>query len=112
MKLSLQQIEANLPDNMHPVDKWQYMETQRRIAEIEASGYNTDQLEPLRNYAFRIITPYITITYADFIKSVGCNDNKEGIALYQNFICYAAPNCDPSEKFSLWLKYKLPIEFA
>lgn len=55
----LQQIEANLPDNMHANDKAEYLDAHSRILEIEDNDYNTEQLEPLKNRAHLIIEPYI-----------------------------------------------------
>lgn len=55
----LQQIEANLPANMHSNDKAEYLDAHNRILEIEDNDYNTDQLEPLKNRAHLIISPYI-----------------------------------------------------
>ena len=57
--MTLEQIIANLPSNMQAFDKAEYFDTKKRIAEIEASEMNQHMLEPLRNYAFRLITPYV-----------------------------------------------------
>jgi hypothetical protein len=49
-----------LPVNMQGFDRSEYIDTHKRIIDIEVSGMNVDMLESLRNYAFKLITPYIT----------------------------------------------------
>ena len=58
--MTIEQIAANLPKNMHPIDKEQYLKVHKEIIDINTSGLNKHMLEPLKNYAFRIICPYIT----------------------------------------------------
>jgi len=57
--MSIEDIIANLPPNMHSVDRAEYLKTHKRINEIMTTGYNKHELEFLRNYAHRIISPYI-----------------------------------------------------
>jgi hypothetical protein len=57
--MPIQNIISNLPINMHEVDKSEYVKTHEQIIEIENSSVNKHMLEPLRNYAFNIIRPYV-----------------------------------------------------
>ncbi len=57
--MNIEQIKANLPKNMHEIDRKEYLRLHKRIIEIETTGYNKHELEPLRNSAFNIINPYI-----------------------------------------------------
>lgn len=57
--ITIEIITANLPVNMHPADKEQYIKAHSEIIEIESTGLNKHMLEPLRNYAFNIIRPYV-----------------------------------------------------
>jgi len=56
-------ITANLPPNMHPIDRQEYIDAHIRIIEIQQSGVNLQNIEPLRNRAFNIITSYIVNQY-------------------------------------------------
>lgn len=57
--MTIKEIENNLPANMNVIDKRLYLKAKNDEIEIEQSGMNKGYLESIKNYAFRIIRPYI-----------------------------------------------------
>lgn len=57
--MTLEQIIANLPPNMHPVDKLHYLQAQEELIEIEVSNTNKHYIETLLNRAHEIMKPYV-----------------------------------------------------
>jgi hypothetical protein len=56
--LTLEQIKNNLPPNMAEVHKMQYLNNCKEVINNEASGFNLDYNEALRNYNFNLILFY------------------------------------------------------
>jgi hypothetical protein len=56
--LTLEQIKNNLPPNMAEVHKRQYLDNCKQVIKNEASGFNLDYNEALRNYNFNLILFY------------------------------------------------------
>jgi hypothetical protein len=55
----INKVISNLPVNMHTVDKDQYIKSIERAMHHEKQGVNVEISNSLRDYAHRIITPYI-----------------------------------------------------
>jgi len=58
--LTLDQIKLNFPPNMAEVHKLQYINNCIEVMNNEASGFNLDYNEALRNYNFNLIKFYLT----------------------------------------------------
>jgi hypothetical protein len=56
--LTLEQIKKNFPPNMAEVHQMQYLNNCKQVMENEASGFNLDYNEALRNYNFNLIRFY------------------------------------------------------
>jgi hypothetical protein len=56
--LTLEKIKLNFPPNMAEVHKMQYLNNCKQVINNEASGFNLDYNEALRNYNFNLILFY------------------------------------------------------
>ena len=56
--LTLEQIKNNLPSNMAEDHKIQYLNNCKQVINNEASGFNLNYNEALRNYNFNLIRFY------------------------------------------------------
>jgi hypothetical protein len=57
--LTLEQIKLNFSPNMAEVHKMQYLNNCKQVIQNEASGFNLDYNEALRNYNFNLIRFYL-----------------------------------------------------
>jgi hypothetical protein len=55
---SIEHIENNMPKNIHPVDRAQYLKNVKRVIEIQQTGVNTHEIETLKNSNWFIISLY------------------------------------------------------
>lgn len=53
---SIEFICQNLPATMQECHKIEYINTCKRVIELQVSGYNLDQIESLKNYNHRLFT--------------------------------------------------------
>lgn len=56
---TLEHISSNLPTNMPECHKVEYINTCKRVIDIQLSGYNLEQIETLMSYNHRLISLYI-----------------------------------------------------
>jgi len=57
---TVDQIKANLPVNMCESHRKTYMANVNRVIECQTTGYNLNEIEPLKNFNFNLINLYLT----------------------------------------------------
>lgn len=57
---TVEQITSNLPINMCESHKTTYITNVVRVIECQTTGYNTNEIESLKNFNFNLISLYLT----------------------------------------------------